>query len=780
MAEYAKANAKKRKKKIFRDLIKRFKNERNLTRLLVIGVVLVLVCCAIGSYHIHRIYDSYQRMSYSYIFDRAQVTSNTFSTDFTKKGNLVKSEAVVLEGVEDITDENIIHCIRALENSGEFDYATYISNRNKKYGSDVEETTVAFDKYDTVIGGTDSYYVYENFAPERGKDEISFAASVKSNGIVIGYVIGNIKASKMFAEFDNSSSSSVAERYLVDEMGHIVIFAEDENVYDGSGQNIYGILTSSCIDDYDAEVTKEEIKNQLVTNEMANRPITINGNEGYVLFKELEGTNGWSLFYIIYDRTVQEDINPVLLESGLSVLVIMLIMSFMAGLIIRYLSKEQKKMYALAYIDELTSAPNENAFIEKTEDLLREFPNLPYVIVSFDLVNFRYINEGYGHEKADMILRALARALSESYSYNETFARIDADRFVGLCIDDGRLQERKRFLSERIKETADTIPMKYPIRIKEGFYYVRSRKESVNDMIDKANLARKSIDGNDKRRLEAEYREQLMENTRRQEEIESKMEAALENGEFVPYLQPKWDMERNHICGAEALVRWKTRDGKLIPPGDFIPLFENNGFIEKIDFYMLEEICKYVRRMLDEGREVYKVSINQSRYLMYDPNYINRVQEIMLKYKVPRGLIELELTETVFFQEKDQMIDVMNRLKEMNMSLSIDDFGSGYSSLNILRDIPFDVLKIDRGFLDESSQSEEGKWILKKIVEMADGLHMRVICEGVETQEQVKMLLEIGCRYAQGFLYSRPIPIEEYIEKYDIIIPEEEKYYFNW
>ena len=250
------------------------------------------------------------------------------------------------------------------------------------------------------------------------------------------------------------------------------------------------------------------------------------------------------------------------------------------------------------------------------------------------------------------------------------------------------------------------------------------------------------------------------------------MDEAWENGEFHPYLQPKWNMATDQISGAEALIRWIDEKGNIIPPDEFIPVFERNGFIEHIDFYMLDEVCKYIRQMIDEGREVYPVSINQSRYLLYDPNYIMKVQEIMLKYRVPKGLIELEITETVFFNEKERMLDVMRNLKEFNMNLSIDDFGSGYSSLNLLRDIPFDVLKIDRGFLDESVQSDSGKWILRKIVEMAEGLHLKVICEGVETHEQVEMLLDIGCIYAQGYLYSRPIPIEEFMEKYNTPIDE--------
>ena len=370
-----------------------------------------------------------------------------------------------------------------------------------------------------------------------------------------------------------------------------------------------------------------------------------------------------------------------------------------------------------------------------------------------------------------MLLRDIAVILRESYTYQETFGRLSADRFVGLCVDDGREEDRKKFIDERLERASEETGMKYPIKFKVGIYYIRDKKEPISDMIDKANLARKSVTTRN-RGLQAEYREQLMEETRKQERVESRMHEALENGEFHPYLQPKWNMATDQISGAEALIRWIDEKGNIIPPDEFIPVFERNGFIEHIDFYMLDEVCKYIRQMIDEGREVYPVSINQSRYLLYDPNYIMKVQEIMLKYRVPKGLIELEITETVFFNEKERMLEVMRNLKEFNMNLSIDDFGSGYSSLNLLRDIPFDVLKIDRGFLDESVQSDSGKWILRKIVEMAEGLHLKVICEGVETHEQVEMLLDIGCIYAQGFLYSRPIPIEEFMEKYNTPIDE--------
>lgn len=755
------------KKNRVKDVFGKLKSEKNLIRLVIVSMLLIAICVFIGIYHIRTISNTFEQTTYAYIFDKAQVTSQNFSADFQRKGKSVASEAVVLEGLETIDVDNIYNCLLALEASSEFDYAVYISNRDIMYHSNEKTTRAYIADYAEEIDTTENYTVFKNINPEESNDELCFASPVLHNGLLQGYLIGVEKAATMFESFDNDSASAVAERYICDGDGDILIYTKGNNIYDGIGKNIYTILTRNSLDDYDAEIVKEEIQGQLVSDQLNRRQVTIDGMEGYVLFTRLAEASGWSLFYVVYDHNVRAIISSVLVQASIAILAIILVMLVMAALIMRYLSNEQKRIYRLAYVDELTSAPNLNAFIENATAILKDNPDIPYVMMCFDILNFRYINEGYGHEKADILLRTVASAIAETRSYNECYARLDSDRFVTLSVDDGRNDDRKIYILDKVKEEMDKIPMKYPIKLKAGRYYIKNRKESVADMIDKANLARKAVN-TEERTLEADYKDQLMESTKKQENIESRMEAALEKGEFKPYLQAKWDMEVDHICGAEALIRWKQSDGSIVPPGDFIPLFEKNGFIERIDFFMLEEICKYIRKMLDEGREVYPVSINQSRYLMYDPNYLQNVQEIMLKYKVPKGLVELELTETVFFNEKDRMLDVMRKLKEFNMNLSIDDFGSGYSSLNLLRDIPFDVLKIDRGFLDESSQSESGKWILQKIVEMAEGLHLKVICEGVETEEQVNMLLSVGCKYAQGYLYSKPTPLEEFIEKYNV------------
>ena len=261
---------------------------------------------------------------------------------------------------------------------------------------------------------------------------------------------------------------------------------------------------------------------------------------------------------------------------------------------------------------------------------------------------------------------------------------------------------------------------------------------------------------------------------RKIDKIESEMNNALKTGEFKMYLQPKWDIVKDQLVGAEALVRWIKPDGTIVFPSNFIPIFENNGFIEKLDFFMLETVCREMKKRMDKGLSVCPVSVNQSRLLLHNPEYVNNVSKILRTYSIPRKYIELELTETVFLDDREKMLEMMNQLKEQHVRLSMDDFGSGYSSLNLLKDIPFDVLKIDREFFSEAITSESSTWILRKIVEMAEGLGIEVICEGVETDEQIEILRTVGCHLVQGYYYSKPISLEEFIQKYGDMEPRKQ------
>lgn len=234
----------------------------------------------------------------------------------------------------------------------------------------------------------------------------------------------------------------------------------------------------------------------------------------------------------------------------------------------------------------------------------------------------------------------------------------------------------------------------------------------------------------------------------------SQMEESLRLGQFVPYYQPKYDARTERIVGAEALARWVRPGGSMISLDRFVPLFERNGLIRKLDLYMFERVCQKLSAMEHPVR----ISVNFSRIHLYDNDLTQKLTQIADRYHVHRALLEIELTETAFFDQRDVLIRNMNQLRESGFLVSIDDFGSGYSSLNLLKDVCFDIIKIDKEFLNETTQSERGRKVVQSIFLLADSLHVRTVAEGVETAEQLSFLRENGCDIIQGYYFSRPVP----------------------
>ena len=763
----------KKKKSNIREFLKILRTEKKMLHIAVVSLGLIGVCIVLCIIHVVQIKDMYYSLYHDRALETAEMTMEEVSESMKSRTDYLSAAAATLESIGEYDNQTICETLDALNTTELFDSLYFImESTSKMYHGNGTVQQINYDSYVENIGGSANKLSAFRVTHFQTYSVMGYCYPVLNDGLTIGYLVGFANAQSRFGTIFSTESAKMIDSILIDEEGNILATG-DYNKYlkNLAGKNFYSdVLKNLCGGNGDkAEILTEDIRLGEYDSLMGEEEYSGGSyGPGTLMYAQIPNTDNWMLVFCLFDETVAAAMKSVLIESMITIAVLLILIGAIFVIVGRYASEGQRRMHDLEFVDEVTGSPNENAFKEKAKELLEENPQIPYVVACFDILNFRYINEGYGHEKADILLNAVATAFKESLSYNETFARIGADRFVSLTVDDGREVERMQFIDEKISSATSGILMNYPIRVKTGLYFVKNHEENVTFMIDKAELARKSVDATSRGELTAEYREQLMESTRKQEQIESRMEIALESGEFVPFLQPKWNMAEDHICGAEALVRWINPDGSVMPPNDFIPLFERNGFIEKVDFYMLDRVCAYIRQMLDEGRRVYPVSVNQSRFLMHDPEYVSKVQQVLIKYKIPKNLIELEITETVFTHDREHMLDVMNQLKDLNIELSMDDFGSGYSSLNLLRDIPFDVLKIDRGFLDESTQSDTGKWILRKIVEMADGLNLRVICEGVETQEHVDMLLGIGCIYAQGYKYSKPIPLNEYMEKYNL------------
>jgi len=301
--------------------------------------------------------------------------------------------------------------------------------------------------------------------------------------------------------------------------------------------------------------------------------------------------------------------------------------------------------------------------------------------------------------------------------------------------------------------------IKYNIVISSGVYLVGDRKEEIETILDKANLAKDTVKGNHKSDYSF-YDEALRDTLLEEKYIENNMYGALEKQEFQVYLQPKYTLEDKNIGGAEALVRWK-HEGSMIYPNKFIPLFEKNGFIIHLDMYVFEQVCYTIKRWLDNGIKPIPISVNVSRVHLNNPNFIDKFKKIVEKYQVPASLIELELTENTVLDNVDMLINIMNKLKTIGFKLSMDDFGSGYSSLNLLKEIPIDVLKIDKEFFN-SKEVERTEIVINNVIKMARELNILVVAEGVEKEEQVETLTHMKCNMAQGFFFAKPMPIEEF------------------
>lgn len=440
--------------------------------------------------------------------------------------------------------------------------------------------------------------------------------------------------------------------------------------------------------------------------------------------------------------------------------VAVLFLIFLVLYLLTLWGRERKYRY-LAMTDALTGLWNGRCFRQKAGEALIDNPQKEYQLISLDMEHFKYVNNDLGEKTADIILLEIAGRLRSVCGEDGLCARDMADVFLLLLEAGENIEERLRELSREISFEQNGITQRYKPDIKFGICRIQKgeKRLPVNEYIDRSMEARKSIKKNPFQHL-AYFDQKMEERISSEARIEKKMESSLEKGEFVVYYQPKYSLDSNRIEGAEALVRWNSPEDGFLYPGAFIPVFERNGFVVRLDFFVYEEVLKTLAKWRKKGRRDLTVSVNVSRAHIKSSDFLQKLTALADTYQVPRRNLELELTETVLGGNRNDVLVFIRACKESGFQISIDDFGSGYSSLNLLKDLPVDVLKIDREFLNETEASERSRIIIKEIVEMASRIQIRTLCEGVETPEQAGFLKKIGCELAQGYLYSRPVALE--------------------
>lgn len=402
-------------------------------------------------------------------------------------------------------------------------------------------------------------------------------------------------------------------------------------------------------------------------------------------------------------------------------------------------------------------------FLATVKNLIRQGRIGEFGGVYFNIKHFSSINDRFGRDCATNIMKLFIHGILEKILYEECICRVGGDNFVVLFKKDN-LNIIKNYLSGMPITFNDEETV--TVTTTAGYYMIPEATESATDVMDRISTAYQLAKSVYKRPF-LFYDDEIMQHQTHVKEIEMMFPSAIENEEFKVFYQPKTQLNNYQLAGAEALCRW-FRNGKVISPGEFIPVLEGSKAICTLDFYMLDHVCRDIRRWLDEGREAVKVSVNLSRLHLGDEDLLESILRIIDKYKVPHHFIEIELTETTTDVDYEELKKIVYGLREQDISTSVDDFGVGYSSLNLIREMPWNVLKIDKSFLptqEEEDNDPSKVKMLRHIITMSQDLGLECIVEGVETAEQVKLLKDCKCYLAQGFYFDRPLPVKEFEQK---------------
>lgn len=419
----------------------------------------------------------------------------------------------------------------------------------------------------------------------------------------------------------------------------------------------------------------------------------------------------------------------------------------------------EHSIYGTPINDNLTGVPNYTTFITKADILLNKRRTKKYAIMVFDIDKFVIINNLYGVDEGDKLLRYVGNLLYVYAAKYKQYCRLFADNFAVLLEYKSNLEINA--LADMLSEQIKKYPLKHDINLSFGVCKIISKHRSAAIHCERANIAKKTVKGNALKSV-AYYDDTLRKRSLIDKDIESEMHHALESEEFQIFLQPKVSIATTEVVGAEALARWIHPNKGIMPADTFIPIFEKNGFIVKLDYLIWEKTFAAVRKWLDNQYPVVPVSVNVSRIHLNNDEFVHYLINLSKKYRVLPRYIELELTETIVFENVKELNRMFHMLKREGFTLALDDFGSGYSSLNMLKDIPIDIIKIDRGFLNETGTTKKGRTVIKYVIAMANKLNMKVVAEGVKDFTQAEFLYHAGCDTAQGYFYSKPLSIKEF------------------
>ncbi|EMY9862225.1 TPA: EAL domain-containing protein [Clostridioides difficile] len=605
-------------------------------------------------------------------------------------------------------------------------------------------------------------YVSSPYVDEVNKSikKIAISVPLLNNDKVVGvlYCTYNINTLMKLINISFYENNSIS--YVVKNDGTIILHPQGDSL----SKNIYKLLEQ---DNDIQEVNR--LKKELQENKTGATVLNMLEERRYLGYATMDNGNSennyikdWNLIFSIPETVVFSNSKQIINRAVYAVLSIVLIFIAIIFYIIYIKKSNEKEILSLAYEDKVTYIGNQNKFYRECSKYLLDKPSLNYIIVYFDINNFKMINDTFGYEFGDNLLITIAKALKEELTEGEVYARLSSDYFAIFCDYKNGRNKIIRKLDNIRSNIESNLSIVFEISLCVGIYFVEEGEVDIQKAVNKANMARSVAKG--KNINYAIYNEDVRNKLSEESMILDDIKIALVKNQFEVYYQPKFSLVTGEMIGSEALIRWNHPEHGFISPAVFIPIAEKSKLILKIGRFVFERVCNDLYEWKKQGKKIVPVSVNLSRVELYQPDIVKFINKTIKMYNLSSDFIEIEITETVAINELNILKNVLNELRTYGFSISMDDFGTGYSSISCLRDMPIDILKLDKSFLGGIEHDERSRNIAKSIVSLAKSLDLVVIIEGVESKEQAELMKQFGCDLVQGFYFARPMPAKNFLD----------------
>ena len=709
----------------------------------------------------------------TYMLDKVEANANNSIETIVKndadnlKTEITEQKAILQSITNEILSDNIVDKEKIFEQyeksdvTSKFVRMAIMQENGKTITNDDYEVDYS-DEKDNFFSNNEVHVSESRISKIDGEEITIYSQAIDLDKERIAILL-IVKTDSYKNIFSNKVFEGKGFSYIVNKQGNIVISANTEIDSRNLIENIDKMLAGSSKQRFESSQNKIE---ENIRNGISGTRTLQTANGKYYMVYEAIDANDWAIVTFIPSKAIAAEVNNALLTTFiLSIIVILVILSICIYIVISN-NKKQKQLYEYAYIDPVTKRGNIYYFRKKGQEILDSIktsgtPSNQYIIV-LDINKFKMINKAYGYKTGDIILKGIGDVLERLLGAESLISRYSNDYFAVLF---EYKEDIHRILNKLIRsiENLKIDDTTYNLSVNIGIYMITNEDNNISEAMDKAIIAHSASKGDvfDKFHIYDKTMERKLE---KESKIEHEMNIALDNKEFKVYYQPKIDTKTENLYGAEALVRWE-HEGRMVPPSEFIPLFEKNKFILRLDLYIFEQVCSDMKMWKEKYGKEPVVSVNVSREHFLDEHFLEKYMMIAAKYGVNTNKIDLEITESATIEEGIDIIEIMNKMKKLGFLISIDDFGTGYSSLSTIQDMPADILKIDKSFVDRIGKNEKN--IIDYILTIAKELNFTTIAEGVETKEQRDYLLENGCDIIQGYYYAKPMSeaeFEEYME----------------